>query len=140
MGTALGWQQTTTADLNGQPTMVQQMHRRCWITDEAGTRGYEPVAVTVLAPVALSLDDAAAVLFGWEISYEELADDKTVRELVADTVINQGGLRIEELRCQIDTPQELDAEQRVFLAYCRHRAAEVLLTATLCEEDRVSVG
>ena len=124
MGTALGWQQTTTADLNGQPTMVQQMHRRCWILDGAtGAREYEPVAVTVLAPVALSLDDAAAVLFGWAVSDEELADDKSVRELVADTVINEGGQRIEELRCQ--TTGALDAEQRDLLAYCRHRAAEV---------------
>ena len=124
MGTALGWQQATTADLNGQPTMVQQMHRRCWIIDGAGTREYEPVALTVLAPVALSLDDAAAVLFGWAVSDEELADDRSVRELVADTVINEGGQRIEELRCQIGT-ESLDAEQRDYLAYCRHRAAEV---------------
>ena len=125
MGTALGWQQATTADLNGQPTMVQQMHRRCWIRDGAtGSGEYEPVALTVLTPVVLSLDDAAAVLFGWAVSDEELADDKTVRELVADTVINEGGQRIEELRCQT-TGVALDAEQRAFLAYCRHRAAEV---------------
>jgi hypothetical protein len=123
MGTALGWQQATTADLNGQPTMVQQMHRRCWIRDGAGTGEYEPVALTVLAPVALSLDDAAAVLFGWAVGDEELADDTSVRELVADTVINEGGQRIEELRCQITGG--LDAEQRALLAACRHRAAEV---------------
>jgi len=63
------------------------------------------------------------VLFGWAVSDEELADDKSVRELVADTVINEGGQRIEELRCQ--TTGALDAEQRAYLAHCRHRAAEV---------------
>jgi len=122
MGTAFS-SQATTADLNGQPTMVQQMHRRCWILDGAGIGEYEPVALTVLAPVALSLDDAAAVLFGWAVSDEELADDKSVRELVADTVINEGGQRIEELRCQ--TTGALGAEQRAYLAHCRHRVAEV---------------
>ena len=68
------------------------------------------------------------MLFGWAVSDEELADDKSVQELVADTVINEGGQRIEELRCQINgqiNTGALDAEQRDLLAYCRHRAAEV---------------
>ena len=114
-------QEPTTARLNGQPAPVHQTHRRRIIP---GTRDYEPVALTVLAPVALSLDDAAAVLFGWETSYEELAEDSSVRALVADAVINEGGQRIEELRSQLST-QALDAEQRAYLAYCRDRAAEV---------------
>jgi len=114
-------QEPTTARLNGQPAPVHQTHRRRIIP---GTRNYEPVALTVLAPVALSLDDATAVLFGWETSYEELAEDSSVRALVADAVINEGGQRIEELRSQIST-QALDAEQCAYLAYCRDRAAEV---------------
>ena len=114
-------QEPTTARLNGQPAPVHQTHRRRIIP---GTRDYEPVALTVLAPVALSLDDATAVLFGWETSYEELAEDSSVRALVADAVINEGGQRIEELRSQIST-QALDAEQCAYLAYCRDRAAEV---------------
>ena len=114
-------QERTTARLNGQPAPVHQTHRRRIIP---GTRDYEPVALTVLAPVALSLDDATAVLFGWETSYEELAEDSSVRALVADAVINEGGQRIEELRSQLST-EALDAEQRAYLAYCRDRAAEV---------------
>ena len=132
-------QERTTARLNGQPAPVHQTHRRRIIP---GTRDYEPVALTVLAPVALSLDDATAVLFGWETSYEELAEDSSVRALVADAVINEGGQRIEELRSQLST-QALDAEQRAYLAYCRNRAAEVF-TARPVEQssrrDRVVAG
>lgn len=125
-------QEFTTAQLNGHPVAVRQTHRRWTAADyppgTAEGEEYEPVAVTVVAPVRLSLDDVAAALFGWLWddggTAEELADDAMVRSLIAETVINDGSGQLEELRCSVGA-QTLDAEQAAYLAYCRERAAAV---------------
>lgn len=121
--------ETTTAQLNGHEVSVMQVHRRWtaagWEPGIAEAPEYEPVAVTVTAPFRLSLEDVAVVLFDLGIGDgEELSDDGYVRVLVAETVVNAGSLRIEELRCQLGEPI-LDPEQAAYLAYCRERATAV---------------
>jgi len=122
-----------TAQLNGWPVPVCVPHRRWSAADyvppplrvggqHATSR--EPVVVTVTASVGLSLEDLTAVLAGWNLTYEELADDAYLRELVADTVVSSGSLWIEDQRCQLGE-QTPNAEQGAYLAYCRARALAV---------------
>lgn len=125
--------QTTTALLNGHPVAVDQEHRRWSAADYSPgapeTPGnYEPVALTIDAPITLSIEDVAAVLFDWNYSYEELADDHLVRALVADTVVNRGCCQVEELRCCLGERTNLTEPEATYLAYCRQRAATVFST------------
>ncbi len=121
-------EEVTTARLNGHPVMVHQAHRRWNAADyQIGAPEddqHEAVVLTVTAPVRLSLDDATAVLVDWNLSSEELADDDTVRYLVAGTVVNCGCFRIEELRCQLGEAA-LDDEGMAYVAYCKERVAAV---------------
>jgi len=113
--------------VNGCEVAVQADHRR-WVTPATGASvcaGYEPVAVEVLAPMRLSLEDVTAMLFVGQTDPEELDDPTAMRELVADLVVNSGGVGIEEIRAQVPIPDYLDADDAAWLAYCRHRAATV---------------
>ena len=120
-------QEVTTARLNDRVVAVQQVHRRWAAADYMlGVPGeeYEPVVLTVTAPVSLSLEDTAVVLFSWYYPVEELADDDTVRALVAETVLNRGCGDIEEQRCRLGETT-LSPHDAAYLAYCRQRAAAV---------------
>ncbi|MGH3835040.1 MAG: hypothetical protein ACRDSF_04960 [Pseudonocardiaceae bacterium] len=121
----------TTAQLNGHPVSVRPAHSHWTAADYVlgapESADYEPVAVTVVTPVALSPEDVAATLFGWAVSVEELADDSYVRLLVAETVINQGSGQIEELRCQLG--ERTLTELAAYLTYCRDRAAHACVQA-----------
>lgn len=110
----IGIQEPTTARLDGRPVRVFQEHRR-W---------GEPVAVTVTAPVHLSLEDIAAVLFDIGDPAEDLADDDYVRLIVAEAVINKGGAQLELLRLAL-TEVPNGGEAADYLAHCRDRAAAV---------------
>jgi hypothetical protein len=121
--------QITNALLNGHPVAVDQAHRPWSATDDtlgapSPTDKDEPVVLTVSAPVSLTLEDVVALLFDWRyLSYDDLADDDVVLALVADTVINQGCHRLEELRWRLrEHTSLLTAEDAAYLAYCRHRA------------------
>lgn len=120
--------QFTTAQLNGHPVPVRQTHRRWtaadYVVGAPESDEYEPVLVTVSAPVSLSLEDVAAALFDWAVPDEELADDSYLRLLVAEMVINRGSGQIEEVRCRLGE-LTLNGEQAAYLAYCRERAAAV---------------
>jgi hypothetical protein len=116
----------STALVNGRPVGVHQGHR------VAGER-YGPVLVTVAAPVALTLAEVAAVLFrclhdgacSLADAMEDLADDDYVRRLVAELVVNQGGLKAEDaLFAALDLAQA-HSEAAVVLAYCSQRALAV---------------
>ena len=104
--------------LNDCAVSVQLNHRRL-------VGGLEPVLVMVSAPVPLSVQDVAATLFFCPaVTYEELADDEFVRQLVADSVVYAGSAGLEAARCeaaQVDPGTGAAA----FLAYCRARAAAV---------------
>jgi hypothetical protein len=123
--------QSTTALLNGHPVAVDQDHRRWsaadYIPGAPETPGhYEPVVLTVSAPISLSLEDVVALLFDWGgLSYEDLADDHLVRALVAETVVNHGCSHLEELRCRLGERTSLTQDATTWLAYCRHRATSV---------------
>lgn len=123
-------QELTAASVNGRPVAVHQSHRRWTAADYVPgappSPGYEAVLVTVSAPVSLSLEDVAAVLFAWGGPAELLTGD-WVRELVADTVVNQGSGGLEELRCALGAAT-LDAERAAYLACCRDRARAVFGT------------
>lgn len=120
-----------TAQLDGHPVAVRHQHRRWPVADyvpgSPESTVYEPVAVTLTAPVRLSLEDVAAVLFGIGcVDGEDLTDAATVRYLVADVVSNAGSLGVEELRCQLEGERtSLSAAETAYLAYCRDRAAAV---------------
>jgi len=118
----------TTAQLNEHSITARQAHRRWAAADDVlgapGSDAHEPVLVTVTAPVRLSLEDVAAALFDWGMPEEEVADDEYLRLLVAETVINGGGARIEELRCRLGE-KTLTDDEAAYLAYCRARAASV---------------
>lgn len=121
-------QEFTTVELDGCPVRVRQAHRRWtaadYVLSAPEPEEYEPVAVTVRAPVGLSLEDVVAVLVAWDWPVEELAEDATVRWLVAEAVMNGGCLHIEERRCRLGE-QTPDAEQAAYVSYCRQRAAAV---------------
>jgi hypothetical protein len=88
------------------------------------------VVVTVTAPISLALDDLAAVLFTWNPPREDLAGDDTVRDLVAEAVVNWGCRRLEQDRSRLHERNALTCEETEYLAYCRHRAAAVFAAGT----------
>ena len=98
-------EQMTTAQLNDHAVPVHQVHRRWTASDYVlgapECDGYEPVVVTVTAPIGLSVEDVAAVLFDWNVPYEDLADDHIVRDLIAEAVVNWGCRQLEELRARL---------------------------------------
>lgn len=125
-------QEATTARLNDRVVSVQQVHRRWTAADYVlGAPGeeYEPVVLTVTTPVSLSLEDTAAALFSWDYPADELADDDTVRALVAETVLNRGCGDIEEQRCRLGETT-LSLHDAAYLSYCRQRAAAVFGPST----------
>jgi hypothetical protein len=121
-----GGRQTTTALLNGQPVAVDQAHRPWSATDDTlgapGTPKDESVVLTVSAPISLTMEDVVAVLFGWGLTYEDLAEGHMVRALIADTVINHGCSRIAELHARLSERPSLTEHDKAYLAYCRWRA------------------
>jgi hypothetical protein len=125
------WTQTTTALLNGHPVVVDQDHRRWSVANYAlGAHAIptedEPIVLTLTAPISLTVEDVAVLLFdGSYLTYEELADDHLVRELIAGTVINRGCCHLEELRCRLDKYTSLTQDAATWLAYCRQRAVAV---------------
>lgn len=136
-------EQVTTALVNEHLVGVQQQHRR-WAAAECvpgpgGCVTYEPVVVTVSAPISLSLEDVVAVLFEWAAPWVELAQDETVRHLVATAVTAWGCAHLEDVRCALIEPR-LDAEQCAYLAYCRDRAVAVFGTAPVSRSGGVLVG
>jgi hypothetical protein len=124
----------TTAQLNGHPVPVHQVHRRWTASDYVlgapEMDGYEPVVVTVTAPIGLSVEDVAAVLFDWNVPYEDLADDHIVRDLIAEAVVNWGCRQLEELRARLGERTNLTSEDSAYLAYCRQRATAVFAPCT----------
>lgn len=123
-------EEVTTVWVNGYPVAVHQMHRR-WTTGDyvpgapAGGE-YEPVAVTVSAAVGLSLQDVVAVLFSADLRYEDTwaLDDDGIRSMVADVVLNMGGRKLEDLRCQLGEAVLAEAGA-AHLAWCRLRASSL---------------
>ncbi|MGI9000260.1 MAG: hypothetical protein ACR2GH_01185 [Pseudonocardia sp.] len=111
--------EVVTARINGCEVAVQLDYRR-WVTDPSSGPGYEPVAVEVTAPMPLSLDDVAAVLFAGLEYGEDLEDPAAVRQMVAELVAVYGGTGIEDMRAAAD---RFDASDAAWLAYCRRRAA-----------------
>ncbi|MGH3659978.1 MAG: hypothetical protein ACRDUA_25335 [Micromonosporaceae bacterium] len=121
--------ESTTVQMGGHRVSVVQPHRRWTATDyvlgAAESTEYEPVAVTVTAPVRLSLEDVAGVLFYLGLGDgEDFTDDNHVRFLVAETVVHGGSGLVEEVRCGIGE-RTLGTAHAAYLAYCRDRAAAV---------------
>jgi hypothetical protein len=124
----------TTALLYGWAVGVDQQHRHWapadYVLGASESDAREPVVLTVSAPITLSVEDVAAVLFSWGLPYEDLADDHIVRSLVADTVVNRGCCQIEEARACLGEHPTLTEHDIAYLAYCRQRAATVFSMAT----------
>lgn len=137
-------EQVTTAQLNGHAVSVHQVHRRWTAADYVlgapEREGYEPVVVTVTAPIGLSVEDVAAVLFNWNVPYEDLADDHIVRDLIAEAVVNWGCRQLEELRARLGERTNLTGEDSAYLAYCRQRATAVFAPCATARQDRALVG
>lgn len=88
-----------------------------------------PVLVRVAAPVALSAEDVAAVLFCWDTAtYAELGEDDYVRAVVAEAVLNAGCTWLDESRCEA-AAVEPGSPGAGFLDYCRRRALSVFTAA-----------
>lgn len=118
----------TTAVVNGQAVCVELEHRwEAHRTPTPGTLGGggESVVCTVSAPIALTLTDAALILYHWEVSCEDLADDDTVRTLIAEGVVSWGCWELGQRRFELVNEPPRGADAHVF-AYCRRRAATVL--------------
>ena len=117
----------TTATVNGCPVVIHQAHR-------AAGQWYEPNLVTVSAPVALSVEDVAAMLFSWMTlggPFADLDNDAQVREFIADYVVNEGCLGLEDIVCQARQARLTgDLGTDALLAYCQHRASTVFAPAT----------
>jgi len=135
--TACGVEEMTTARVNGCAVAVGLSHRY-----GSGRTG---VLVTVMAPVRLSLEQAAAALYrvGFNTTDEDLADDDTVRLLVAEAVVNLGC-------CELDAAQEeardaaaAGGADAAFLALCRARVAAVFAdpdpAAVVVDDGEVTV-
>jgi hypothetical protein len=108
----------TTAQLNGEPVAVyRRVHR------------YAPALVTVTAPVTLTLEEVAAVLFEftWSLAQpaDDLADDARVRVLVAEGVVNWGCDELDEIRRNVMTAVASSGEAAELLTHCRNRASAV---------------
>jgi len=130
----------TTARLDDtHEVRVPQVHRQWtpadYTPDGVGSTEPEPVLVEVTAPVQLSLDDVTAILFT-NATREELADDDTVRWLVAEFMVSRGSADVQEMRCLLGETR-LDTAATARLACCRHRAATVFSTAPAVEQAAV---
>lgn len=106
----------TTVHVNGCPVVVHQAHR-------GGGEWYEAPLVTVRGSVALSSEEVTALLFDLlctGVTFAEMGDDATVRDLVAGSVLNEGCLPLDKARAKA-----LGAGDAPLLAYCRQRATTV---------------
>jgi len=107
-----------TVQLNGESVAVYRPADRC-----------APALVTVTAPVTLTLDEVAAVLFEftWSLaqSVDDLADDARVRVLVAEGVVNWGCDELDEVRRNVIAAVASSGEAAELLAHCRNRASVV---------------
>jgi len=123
----------TTAQVNGAPVLIRRALRH---------QVTEPGVVTVGVAVRLSLEDVAAVLFGYNASPAELADPDQVRALVADAVLNGGCLQLDIERADTAALQDTapDCEESAYLALCRDRAATVFASSPASRRDRVVAG
>src|SRR4051812_10808227 len=62
----------------------------------------DPTLVTISAPIELSFDDLVAALYVWDpSSRSDIADDRTARELVAETVFNGGSEALDTARAAV---------------------------------------
>lgn len=106
----------TTMHVNGCPVVAHQAHR-------GGGERYGPPLVTVTGAVALSLEEVTGLLFDWlgaGVTFAEVDDDATVRELVAESVLNRGCLYLDDARAMA-----LRTNDAPTLVYCRQRALTV---------------
>lgn len=109
---------TTIATMGQAAVAFRTSHRQ---------RRSDPALVTISAPIELAFDDLVAVLFRWD-SRDEIADDMTARELVAESVFNFGCEGLDEARAEM-----LNAEAAAvpgdevweWLAFCRQRVIEL---------------
>lgn len=89
----------------------------------------DPVLVTVSAPIELSFDDLVAALFLWEpVSWEDIADDRTARELIAEAVFNVGCGGLDTARAAVLTTESTGLpgeEMWEWLEFCRQRVTEL---------------
>ncbi len=114
-----GPEERITARVNGCAVPVCLSHRY-----GSGRNG---VLVTVTAPVRLSLEQAAAALYhaGMNNTDEDLADDDTVRELVAEAVVNGGCCELNAAQMEARDATATGGADAAFLARCRARVAAV---------------
>jgi len=92
--------------------------------------------------VRLSLEDVAAVLFGYNASPAELADPDQVRALVADAVLNGGCLQLDIERADTAALQDTapDCEESAYLALCRDQAAAVFASTSPATQTVLAGG
>lgn len=111
---------TMNLDMNGTAVRLPQAHRQ---------QRRDPVLLTLSAPIELSFDDLVAALFVWEaVAWDEITDDTTARELIAEAVFNGGCLRVETARAQvlgIDAHGLPGDEAWEWLAFCRQRVTDL---------------
>lgn len=106
-------QRLSPATVNGHTIHLQHSHRPT----------LDPPLVTVAATVELTHEEVTAVLFDWIDNgghLDELHDDNRVRLLVAESVINGGCLRVDELRDAAWTLRGME-----LLKECQRRALAV---------------
>jgi hypothetical protein len=112
----------TMVQLNGEPVAVYRPADR-----------YAPALVTVTAPVTLTLDEVAAVLFEFTWSatqpVDDLTNDARVRVLVAEGVVNWGCDELDEVRRNVMAAVASSGEAAELLAHCRNRASAVFAPA-----------
>lgn len=108
----------TTALLNDTPAEFVQANQ--------GLSPNGPAVLTLLAPVALSLQDIVAVLYdmGDGLSADDLADDDYARHIIADFVFNAGLIEIDALRHAVAAIGP-DHQGYRWLCYARRRAAQL---------------
>ena len=123
----------TTAQVNGAPVLIRRALRH---------QVTEPGVVTVGVAVRLSLEDVAAVLFGYNASPAELADPDQVRALVADAVLNGGCLQLDIERADTAALQDTapDCEESAYLALCRDQAAAVFASTSPATQTVLAGG
>lgn len=107
-----------TARVKGHPVRIRQSLRH---------RAGEAPTVRLGFMVCLSVEDVTTRLLACNPTYEELTDDATLRELVAETVLNRGCLIIEDWRHDLrNTPRyALDEGKDAYAEFCRSRAVAV---------------
>lgn len=116
----------TTVQVNDRPVSVRQALDR---------PAPEAAAVTVGLAVTLSVDHAAAALYGYNATPDELADPERVHALVAEAVLNGGCLELDVQRA--DTAALPPAsEEAAYLALCRDAAAAVFTAPVPAQSGR----